>query len=99
MDKLNKNKILVFCHHPQISVLVAEDHVLSQMRYIQGTCLFMPEDCIEDFVELFGKKVNECLANGYIGSDEKIFDLCYLENPNLFQLEVSSWREYFDRYK
>ena len=99
IDRLDKNKIRVFCHHPQISILVKEDHALSQMRFVQGTAFFCPANCVEKLISLFDKKVEECVAGGYIGSDEKILDLCYLENSDLFHLEVSSWREYFDRYK
>ena len=99
IDILDKSKILMFSHHAKISILVPHDHALSQMRFIQGTSFFLTKDCISKLINIFNKKVNECIDAGYIGSDEKIFDFCYLECPELFQLEVSSWREYFDRYK
>jgi len=99
MDSLDKNKILVFCHHPKISILVREHHALSQMRFIQGTAFYLTPHLIQPFIELIDKNVRESVAGRYIGSDEKIFDFCYLDRPELFQLEVSSWREYFDRYK
>jgi len=99
MEKLCPDKINVFCHHPEIKIHNVHDHVLSQMRYIQGTAFFAPKDCIEKLISVFDKKVLACLSAGYIGSDEKILDLCYLEQPELFNLEVSTWREYFGRYR
>lgn len=98
-DKLDKDKILMFSHHQNISILVRRDHAMSQMRYIQGTSFFLTKNSIDRLITLFDKTTFDCLNKGYIGSDEKIFDFCYLDDPDLFQLEVSTWREYYDRYK
>lgn len=98
MAALPNDKIHTFCHHPKISIYRVTDHLVSQMRFIQGTAFYVPSACISPFIELFDKKVNESIASGHIGSDEKILDICYLEKPELFTLEVSSWREYYGRY-
>jgi hypothetical protein len=47
---------------------------------------------------LFNKNLDECLANNFIGSDEKIFDLCYVENPEMFDLVRCDWRQEFNLY-
>jgi protein YibB len=97
--QVDPKKVWFFCHHPKISIHNKESHSLSQMRFIQGTSFFLTKDTIDPFIQLIDDVVEECLRDGYIGSDEKVFDLCYLRNPDLFHLEVSTWREYFDRYK
>jgi hypothetical protein len=38
--------------------------------------------------------VFESIDNGYVGSDEKIFDLVYLKNPENYNLVKCGWREY-----
>ena len=41
-------------------------------------------------------KVEACIMKGYIGSDEKIFDLMWNDNKDKIKLIKSDWRKYFD---
>jgi len=50
---------------------------------------------VNDFKDV----VFDVISKGYIGSDEKIFDIVYLKNPNLYSLIKSDWREYFDMFR
>jgi hypothetical protein len=95
-SKINKDKITFFSHHSNISILVEADHALSQMRFIQGTCFFIPNNKVKQITSDFKATVYESLSMGYIGSDEKVFDLTYLKNPTDYNLIKCSWREYFD---
>lgn len=100
INELDNNKVTFFCHHPYVRV--ASDqykfHALSQMRYIQGGAVFVPKKCVEDICELFKNTALNCISNGYVGSDEKIFDFTYLTNPENYNLIKCGWREYIDLF-
>lgn len=101
INELDNNKITFFCHHPHVRVDIEryEEHVLSQMRFIQGTSILIPKKCVEDVCVEFEDVVKECIDNDYVGSDEKMFDLLYLRNPDNYNLIQCGWREYFDLFK
>ena len=93
--KLVDDKIKFFCINDEIGRNMKDirAHLLSQMRLLKGTIFFLHKNLIPKIKEVFNKYVDESLTNGYIGSDEKIFDLCCLNNPNLFDLYKCNWRE------
>lgn len=100
--KLEKNKVKFFCINDNIlsglSNTTKEEHCMSQMRFLKGTIFFLDGACIDELCKLFDKNVNQCIADKFIGSDEKIFDLCYYDNPDLFELTKCDWREEFHLY-
>jgi hypothetical protein len=98
-SKLDVDKITFFSHHEKISIMIKEHHALSQMRFIQGTCFIVPVKEIDGFVQGFKDIVFECIANDFIGSDEKILDFYYLSNSSKCKLIKSTWREYFNILK
>jgi len=98
-DKFNENKITFFSHHLNISIQTEENHALSQMRFIQGTCFIVPVQLITDFTKKIENIVFECIDKGYIGSDEKILDFFYLKNQERCELIKSTWREYYQILK
>jgi hypothetical protein len=71
---------------------------MSQCRYLKGTIFFLDGSVIDDLIFKFDKNVKFCLNNKFIGSDEKIFDLCYLDDPSVFDLVQCDWREEFYLY-
>jgi len=97
--KIPKDKISLFTHHSDFFIDNKESHAMSQMRYIQGGSLFCPPELIDNFCDNFNNTVRKCLDNSYIGSDEKIFDILYVNNKNLYNLIKSNWRGYFDIFK
>jgi protein YibB len=100
INELDNNKVTFFCHHPYVRVDRTRymDHALSQMRYIQGGAVFVPKKCVDDVCDIFEKTALECIANGFVGSDEKIFDFTYLTNPDNYNLVKCGWREYIDLF-
>lgn len=92
---MKEDKIKFFC----INNRVKEDlrnvkwHLLSQVRLLKGTIFFLHKNMISPLREKFHYHVDDSLNNGYIGSDEKIFDLCCLNNPEMFDLYKCYWRE------
>lgn len=98
LDKINMlkdDKIILFSHRPDFEISDKEFHALSQIRYIQGTAFFVPKKCVDEFLFDFNVTVNECINSGYIGSDEKIFDITYIKNKTKYTLIECTWREYF----
>lgn len=89
------DKPIFFSHHEKISIENKQDHVLSQMRFIQGGSFVIPKSQIEDLGIKYYHKVEECIKGGYIGSDEKIFDLLYLDGVD-WDIIKCGWREYFE---
>lgn len=99
IDKLNGldvSKVTFFSHSADFSIDNAEFHAMSQIRYIQGTAFGAPKDSIDNLHTEFHKTVDECISNGFIGSDEKIFDLTYVKDKSKYQLIKCTWREYFN---
>lgn len=99
INKLDNTKTTFFSHHNTIRFENHEHHALSQMRFIQGTAFFVPKNNVEQLANDFKDVVFDVISKGYIGSDEKIFDIVYLKNPNLYSLIKSDWREYFDMFR
>jgi hypothetical protein len=104
LDKLNlkNNKVRFFCINDDViqglSNTTKEDHCMSQMRFLKGTIFFLDKTCITRLCDLFDKNARQCIKDGFIGSDEKIFDLCYCEDSELFELVKCDWRAEFHLY-
>jgi hypothetical protein len=96
IKSLDPNKITFFSHNQDFSVNNKEFHSLSQIRNIQGTAFLLPSHLIDNLLDLVVETIDESINGGYIGSDEKIFDICYTKQKNLFHLIKSDWREYFN---
>jgi len=96
---LKKDKIKFFCINPNVfsdlkkDVNSAKYHLLSQMRFLKGTIFFLHKDLISPLKDKFDFYVNDSISKGFIGSDEKIFDLCCANNPDMFDLYQCNWRE------
>lgn len=50
---------------------------------------------IDWYANEINKTIEESIAKQFIGSDEKIFDITYLRNPEKFVLVKLGWREYY----
>lgn len=95
-DKLLDNQIIKFSHSATFEITDPEWHSFSQLRHIQGTAFVCPSRMIDWYINEIDKTVNICLEKGFMGSDEKIFDLTYLRDPNKFALIKQGWREYYE---
>jgi len=93
------NKITFFSHRPDFEITDKEYHALSQIRYIQGGSIFCPPDCIDPIHKAFNETVEESISQGYIGSEEKMLDITYIKNKELYQMITCTWREYYDLFK
>lgn len=97
---LKQDRIRFFCIDDNIlkGLTNKEFHCLSQIRYLKGTIFFLHKSCLDWLLHTFDNKVEDCLKNNFIGSDEKIFDLCYLESPESFEIVKCDWRQEFHLY-
>jgi len=100
LNKINQqdnSKATFFCHSQDFDIADREKefYAMSQIRNIQGTAFFMPKDLIDTFIKDFFEVVETCITLGYIGSDEKIFDLSYINNKHKYNLIKCTWREYY----
>jgi len=93
--KIVSDKTTFFCHHSNISIQNIQHHALSQMRFIHGTSFIVPNTQLDDLIDEVEYTIDDSLKNNYIGSDEKMFDITYLRNPDRYHLIKCSWREYF----
>jgi hypothetical protein len=90
------NKITFFTLKERLELPKPEEHLLHQYRNIQGGCFFVPSlESILRFKLEFEKKLYYYYQEGYVGSEEKYYDLCYLDNPSNYNLIQSDWRDYF----
>jgi len=91
-----EDKIIKFSHNVPFEVTDPQWHSFSQVRNIQGTAFVCPSKTIDWYISEIEKTVASCLGGGFMGSDEKIFDLTYIKNPNKFTLIKQGWREYYE---
>ena len=100
IDKINKgfdNKITFFSHEINFSTPSKDFHLISQFRYIHGGCFFVPNNNdINLLIKDFKIEIEESLKRGYVGSEEKYLDFCYLSDKERYNLVKSDWRQYFD---
>lgn len=97
---LKKDQIRFFCINDQIlgHLTDVRFHCMSQVRFLKGTIFFLHKSCLDWLIPVFDSNIDYCLENEFIGSDEKIFDLCYLHDPEKFELVKCDWRQEFYLY-
>lgn len=94
------DKITFFSHTEEVKPPEPLLHILGQWRFIHGGCFLVPNNnCIDDFIKVFFDKIDNYLVQGYIGSEEKYYDLCYIDNPDNYYVIKSDWRKYFEILK
>jgi hypothetical protein len=100
LDKINNgfnDKITFFSHETSFNIGDRPNHLLSQYRYIHGGCFFVPNNKkIDILIEKFNFLVEYYLNYGFIGSEEKYLDFCFLDNIEDYNIVKSDWRQYFD---
>lgn len=101
ITNLDNSKMTFFSHNSDFDIPKPhrESYSLSQIRNIQGTSFLLPSNLIYELLNMVTNSIDESINNGYIGSDEKIFDIAYSDNKNKFNLIKCGWREYFDILK
>lgn len=99
INQLDNNKATFFSHKKNIIIDDFEYHSLSQIRNIQGTCFFVPSHLIDELTTKFCNTIDISINSGYIGSDEKIFDITYVKDNTQHNLIKCDWRTYFNIFK
>ena len=99
VNKLESNTVIKFSHNVPFEITNPEWHSFSQLRHIQGTAFICPSIMIDWYIKEIHKTIDSCISMGFIGSDEKIFDLTYIKDPSKFTLIKQGWREYYDWLK
>jgi hypothetical protein len=99
VNKLESNTVTKFSHNVPFEITNPEWHSFSQLRHIQGTAFICPSIMIDWYIKEIHKTIDGCISMGFIGSDEKIFDLTYIKDPSKFTLIKQDWREYYDWLK
>lgn len=100
VEKINQgynDKVTFFSHQIDFTINDRPFHLLSQFRYIHGGCFFVPSNNkIDNLIDKFNVLVNQYLKTGYVGSEEKYLDFCFLDNKDEYNIVKSDWRQYFD---
>jgi protein YibB len=100
MEKINNgysDKITFFNHQNDIKIHNIEHHILGQMRFIHGGCFLIPKNSkINELIDTFESLIEYYINNNLIGAEEKYYDLCYIKNPENYNLIKSDWRQYFN---
>jgi len=97
INSFDNNKITFFSHKSDFNINDNEkEHIsLSQIRHIQGTAFLSPSHMVKGLLDEMVKTITESINGGYIGSDEKIFDITYIRDKEKYHLIECTWREYF----
>ena len=90
------NKITFFSHFgSEYNIDNQETHFLSQARVVQGGYFIVPVQKVDFLKEEVDSVINEILNKGYIGSDEKIFDIICKRNPGSVNMIKATWFEFY----
>jgi FkbM family methyltransferase len=96
-DLLFDNKITHFTHNKRFAVSSRkQDYFLSQIRNIQGTSYVVPMQLVEIYKQLIQKELETTMMDGFIGSDEKVYDSIYSQNKDMFELVKAGWFKFYD---
>ena len=83
------------------------DYCLSHASMIQGVSFFASTELINSVYKIFIKELENCLQNGFIPTEQKVFDFCCQQNPQLFNViyagDIKStienvWFKFFDYF-
>jgi hypothetical protein len=100
LNKINDgytDKITFFNHQEKTPYIDPYLHIMSQYRFIHGGCIFVPNNnSIDKLLDTFLNLIRHYLNEGYVGSEEKYLDLCYLKNPEDYNVIKCDWRQYFE---
>ena len=99
IKKVDMSKITFFVRSTNDNIPDVKQHLLSQDRKIQGGSFLVPSHYIEYFADEFEKQIKRALNLGVIGSDEKIMDLIYSNNPEFCNKIECEWRQYWKFFK
>ena len=95
-SKYFNDKITFFSHTGwNYKIDNQQNYFTSQSRVIHGGYFITPKDKIEFLKIKVDEVIEEILSNGYIGSDEKIFDLICKRYPSEFDLIKADWFEFY----
>jgi hypothetical protein len=90
------NKLTFFSHRgTNYNIDNQKDYFTSQNRVVHGGYFIVPSDKVEFLKNEFDKVVDEILEDGYIGSDEKIFDLICKRHPDQVNMIQADWFEFY----
>lgn len=92
------DKIVHFSHNSEFNIYPNKnEYFLSQVRNIQGTAWIVPKDRVNDFFNAIDAQVKTIIQEKIVGSDEKVYDFLYKENPTQYKLIKCGWFEFFDK--
>ena len=90
------DKVVFFSHAgDQYNIGNQRGYFMSQSRVVQGGYFIVPVDKVDFLREEFDKIVDEILAEDYIGSDEKVFDLLCKRNMDQVRMVKAGWFEFY----
>lgn len=94
------DKVVFFSHYGwDYNLDDQKKHFLSQTRVVHGGYFIMPKQLIDAIKELVEGVLVEVLRDGYIGSEEKAFDLICKRHPEYFELVKAGWFEFYNLTK
>jgi hypothetical protein len=107
-DNVNKNKFNLFSVVKDRHIISNKMHYcLSHAAMIQAAILISSQNPINLVYDEFIKELNICLNEGYIPTEQKVFDFCSINNPELFNIiyagNINSkienvWFKFFDYF-
>lgn len=108
-DNINKNKLNVFSVIKDRYIINNKMHYcLSHAAIIQAVVLISTQKPINLVYDIFTKELDSCLDDCYIPTEQKVFDFCSINNPELFNIiyagDINSeikdiWFKFFDYFK
>lgn len=96
-SKYFNDKITFFSHLGwDYNITNQQSYFTSQSRVIHGGYFIVPKDKIDYLKVKVDEVIEEILNDGYIGSDEKVFDLICKRDPDIFDLIKADWFEFYN---
>jgi hypothetical protein len=95
------NNQIVFYSHRGYDYAISnqKDYFTSQARVVHGGYFIVPKTQISFLKQKVNEVIKEILKGGYIGSDEKIFDLICKRYPKYVHMIKADWFEFYNLNK
>lgn len=91
------DRVTFFSHRGyEYTIHNQKEYFTSQARVVHGGYFIVPKEKISFLKQKVDDVIHEILRDGYIGSDEKIFDLVCKRHPDHVSMIKADWFEFYN---
>lgn len=99
INKIDNTKATFFSFSTKFNIENAKNHNFTDDVFINGPLIVVPSVLSKSLKSSFDKTLNYCLNQGFVGNDQKMFDIMYSMNKNQFNILYANWFQGYEAFK